>query len=852
MAKPKSRGDRAIAFVERYCPVPEGEHVGKKIKLAPFQKRFIKNIYDNPLGTRRGYLSIARKNGKALALETRLPTPSGWVTMGNIQEGDVLFDELGKPCRVTFATPVQHQRDCYCVRFADGSEIVADAEHQWTVYSRRRNGKRLTLTTEEMRGDVVLPYSRASYRERNYSVDVAKAVDCPAADLLLPPYTLGAWLSDGDSRGATITKSVADGTFIVNEIADEGIAIRRLKDGHTAPRWRLSDGARNPTKDCVQKRLRTLGVLGNKHIPAEYQRASIKQRMALLQGLMDTDGYASKAGQCEIVSVFEQLAKDILHLVRGLGFKASLREDRAQLYGKDCGPYYRIQFWAFSDRPVFRLSRKAERLKERPARSRNERNYIVGITPVASVPVRCIQVDSPSGLFLAGDGFTPTHNTALIAGIMLAHLVGPEAKQNSQIVSGARSREQAGQVFNYASKMIQLSPTLSGLVRIVPSGKRLIGLARNVEYRALSAEGTTAHGLSPILAILDEVGQVKGPQDDFIDAITTAQGAHSAPLLIAISTQAADDADLFSQWLDDAEKSADPRIVSHVYAAPKDAGLLDKKGWRAANPALSIFRNLDDLTEQAKQASRMPSAENTFRNLCLNQRVSTVSPFISVDVWKSCGGMVIEYGSAPVWCGLDLSARTDLTALVIVGKIAGVWHVTPHFWTPEQGLMERAKRDRSPYDVWVRQGYLHTTPGATVDYEFVAQDIGAILGMLDVRAIAYDRWRIALLQKELDALGITLPLIEYGQGYKDMSPALDTLESELLNARIAHGMHPVLRMCAANAIVAKDPAGNRKLDKHKATGRIDGLVALAMAMGVANLKQEDSIVIDSSYELMLV
>jgi len=165
---------------------------------------------------------------------------------------------------------------------------------------------------------------------------------------------------------------------------------------------------------------------------------------------------------------------------------------------------------------------------------------------------------------------------------------------------------------------------------------------------------------------------------------------------------------------------------------------------------------------------------------------------------------------------------------------------------------ERAKRDRSPYDVWVRQGYLHTTPGATVDYEFVAQDIGAILGMMDVRAIAYDRWRIALLQKELDALGITLPLVEYGQGYKDMSPALDTLESELLNARMAHGMHPVLTMCAANAIVAKDPAGNRKLDKHKATGRIDGLVALAMAMGVANLKQEDSIVIDSSYELMLV
>ena len=237
----------------------------------------------------------------------------------------------------------------------------------------------------------------------------------------------------------------------------------------------------------------------------------------------------------------------------------------------------------------------------------------------------------------------------------------------------------------------------------------------------------------------------------------------------------------------------------------------------------------------------MPSAENTFRNLCLNQRVSTVSPFISVDVWKSCGGMVLEYGSAPVWCGLDLSARTDLTALVIVGRIAGVWHVIPHFWTPEQGLMDRAKRDRVPYDLWARHGYLHTTPGATVDYEFVAQDIGAILANLDVRGIAYDRWRIALLQKELDALGIKLPLVEFGQGFKDMSPALDVLESELLNARVAHGMHPVLTMCAANAVVVKDPAGNRKLDKHKATGRIDGLVALAMALGCATAEKVEKV-----------
>lgn len=422
--------------------------------------------------------------------------------------------------------------------------------------------------------------------------------------------------------------------------------------------------------------------------------------------------------------------------------------------------------------------------------------------------------------------------SGLIAGLLLAHLVGPEAVQNSQIVSGAMSRDQAALVFNLASKMVQLSPTLSELVRIVPSGKRLIGLPLNVEFRALAADGKTAHGLSPVLAILDEVGQVRGPQSDFIDAIVTSQGAHDSPLLIAISTQAANDADLFSVWLDDAANSNDPHIVSHLYAAPEGCELLDTDAWKAANPALGLFRSEKDLSEQMKQAQRMPSMENTARNLLLNQRVSIESPFISPDVWKSCGGPV-GTPEGPVFAGLDLSARTDLTALVLIWREGDVWQVQPHFWTPEKGLQDRAKRDRCPYDVWERQGFLHTTPGASVDYSFVAADMAELLADLDVQGVAFDRWRMDVLQRELDAIGLDLPLIEWGQGFRDMTPALDALEAELLNGRVAHGAHPVLTMCAANAVVTKDPAGSRKLDKARATGRIDGMQALAMAMGLA-------------------
>lgn len=423
--------------------------------------------------------------------------------------------------------------------------------------------------------------------------------------------------------------------------------------------------------------------------------------------------------------------------------------------------------------------------------------------------------------------------SGLIACLLLAHLAGPEKRLNAQIVSGARSRDQAALVFNLAAKMVQLSPELSKVVRIVPSGKRLIGLVANTEYRALAAEGTTAHGLSPVLAILDEVGQVKGPQDDFIDAITTAQGAHEAPLLIAISTQAPTDADLFSIWLDDAERSGDKSIVSHVYSAPEGCEVDDKKAWQAANPALDLFRSRRDVEEQAAQAKRMPSSESTFRVLTLNQRVNMVSPFVSPNVWKLGNRSPAELKGLICYGGLDLSATTDLTAFVLVGRdMDGNLNVQPYFWMPHNAVQEASKRDRAPYDVWVRDGLLRTTPGSVIDYAFVARDIGEICGELDVAQIAFDRWRMDRMKAALELAGVDLPLEPFGQGYMSMSPALDALEADLLQGRVAHGGHPVLTMCAANAVAIPDAAGNRKLDKSKATGRIDGMQALAMASGI--------------------
>ena len=449
--------------------------------------------------------------------------------------------------------------------------------------------------------------------------------------------------------------------------------------------------------------------------------------------------------------------------------------------------------------------------------------------------------------------------TGFCAAILLAHIVGPEAVLNSQIISGARSRDQAALVFNLAVKMINLNPDLESRCRIIPSGKKIIGLALNVEFRAVSAEAGTAHGLSPVLAILDEVGQVRGDHDPFIEAVETAQGAYDEPLLIAISTQAATDADLFSMWLDDAKSSKDPAIVSHLYTAPEDCDIMDRKAWYAANPALGKFRSLPQLEREMEQASRLPSKENSARWLYLNQRIEASSPFISRKLWQECfSEETCDFRGKPVYGGLDLSEVADLTACVLIAQDEGKWYTKPTFWLPGEGLREKSIRERVPYDRWAAANFLQTTPGRSIEYEYVAAWLRHLFNEYDVRQMAFDRWNYRHLRPWLEKAGFSPEemerFVEFGQGYASMSPALRDLESLVLNGKLQHDGHPVLTMCAANAVVQTDPAGNKKLVKNKSAGRIDGMVALAMACSVAATEEieETGSYLDDGAEMVIL
>lgn len=426
--------------------------------------------------------------------------------------------------------------------------------------------------------------------------------------------------------------------------------------------------------------------------------------------------------------------------------------------------------------------------------------------------------------------------------ICLLHLCGPEARPNSQLYSGAQSREQAGIVFALAAKMVRLNPDLSAVVVIRDTAKQLFCPDLGVLYRALSADATTAYGLSPALTIHDELGQVRGPRSELYEALETATAGQEDPLSIIISTQAPTDADLLSVLIDDAKAGHDPRTVLRFQTAPMHLDPFSKAAIRAANPAFDIFMNQREVLAMAANASRMPSRQAEYENLVLNRRVEARSPFISRLVWKACGAPVRPFDkNLPIYGGLDLSEVHDLTACVLMGEIEKIWHVKPTFWLPGDGLTEKARKDKVPYDVWARTGeprYLQTAPGKSVDYEFVAIWLFGQFQIYNIRIICFDRWNMRHLKPWLLKAGFTEKQFEdhfkeFGQGTQSMSPALRDLEADILNARLAHGDHPVLTMCAANAVVDGKDSANRKLSKKMSSGRIDGMTALTMAKGAS-------------------
>lgn len=355
--------------------------------------------------------------GKALAVDTPIPTPTGWTTMGEIRVGDQVLGADGKPTTITAATEVMENRPCYRVTFDDGSEIIADAEHQWLTETRAsRRAKQLVLagrsetqrvTAEVRTTDQIRETLRCNTADGrlNHSITNTKPLDLPEADLPIAPYTFGIWLGDGAAAAARITTADAE---VLAAIELDGYSIKPVADITYA----LSlPKVENREKSSLQGRLRALGVLNNKHIPTSYLRASEAQRRALLAGLLDSDGTVTNAGCIQFVVTNRQLALDVQELAHSLGYRTGLRTKQVAGRHEHTSTAYKLTFSSSDE--VFFLPRKNDAHRARDARPTSKRSsrFITSVEPVASVPVRCIQVDNEDHLYLASRAMVPTHNS---------------------------------------------------------------------------------------------------------------------------------------------------------------------------------------------------------------------------------------------------------------------------------------------------------------------------------------------------------------------------------------------------------------------------------------------------------
>ncbi|MPZ36769.1 MAG: terminase large subunit [Rhizobiales bacterium] len=426
--------------------------------------------------------------------------------------------------------------------------------------------------------------------------------------------------------------------------------------------------------------------------------------------------------------------------------------------------------------------------------------------------------------------------TQLSAALALCHLAGPEAISRGQIYSAAADRGQATLTMREMVALIRADDELSERIIIREHAKTLEDIETRSTYGALSSDARKAHGLSVSFGVCDEVAQWHGR--DLYDNLITGTGAHDEPLLVAISTMSHNPDHVMSELVRygqrvNAGEIEDPAFHATIYAADEKADPWSEETWHAANPALGDFRSLDEMRIAAEQAKRLPAREPSFRLLYLNQPIDAASHFLTAPDWRAC---IAEIDPAALFgkrciLGLDLSSTTDLTALAAYFPTGG--ELLMWFFYPEGQLEEAEKRDHVPYRLWARQGFLETCPGRAIDKGFVVRRMAELVADYKVEACAYDRWGIHELKRILADEGVKLEMVEWGQGWKDSSPALAAMETAVLQGQLRHADHPVMRMCVGNAVALTDPAGGRKLAKDRSTGRIDGLVAACMALGLA-------------------
>lgn len=842
----ETEAGRVCKFIELLTHT-KGELAGTRIKLEPWQVFILSTAFgwrrrsDGGRRFRRVYIEVPRGNGKALALDTEIPTPSGFRLMKDLKAGDYVFGTDGKPCKIVATTDVMTDRPCYEVEFSTGEVIVADACHQWVTDSRRdrdrlkgRGGKHAgpkpsVKTTEEIARTL---WCRD---DRNHRVKLAAPFDVPERLLPIHPYMLGLWLGDGVSTAARFTCDEKD-VETIDRIRGMGYPVHKVK-GSCA--WSISDGRKGVRAGTFQNQLRHLGLIGNKHIPSEYLFASREQRLELLRGLMDTDGFISKGqGQCEFVQKNKQIAYDVYALIASLGMRPRIMEKEAAIAGKSCGVVYRVLFHAYKDVPVFKLARKLERMRERPAqRSLQDYRQIVRCDKIESVPVRCIEVDSPDHCYLATRGFIQTHNSSLSSGVALYCLVA-DREPGAEVYSFATTRDQAKIVFGDAKVMAEHNAPLRSQFGLQVLANALYVPTTNSTFQAKSAEGSTLDGLNTHLAVIDELHAHKTRA--VYDVVETSLGKRRSSLLWCITTAGFDTSGICYEV-----RTMSTKVLEGVVSDETQFAIIytidEGDDWTAldalekANPNWGVSVRPEMITSLLKKAKALPSAINNFLTKHLNVWCSASSAWMDMGAWgrAECSANLDDFEGCECYIGLDLGSKSDLTAKILIFPRVEDDDRTHYYVFCQCYLPRRAVETsaNAQYSGWSEEGLLRVTEGAMTDFNVVEEEIRSDLSRFNVLAIVYDPWQATQLATTLADDGA--PMIECRATVQNFSDPMKSLEALVLDGRLHHDGNPLLTWMMGNVVAKVDAKDNIFPRKERYEEKIDGVVALIMGLGNA-------------------
>lgn len=913
----------AIEFFEEKLCLNGGQFEGKPFILFNWESFIIGSIFgwkrksDDMRRFRVAYIETPKG---PLAIDTPIATLSGWTTMEKIKPGDKVFNSSGQITTVLGVSPIYYGRQCYKLRFSDGADIVADSEHEWYV-SSLRNGKKPGPRQDEKLGEYEkrntdyiaktfrMPESKSKHPQAkwNHRVDVAPALIIPEIQLPIAPYTLGAWLGDGDSDAARIT---CEDEEIINNIQEDGYLVGNKHYKPNSKTFRQPIGIENPDKcrrghikiigrkhclECerltdharrsgksvpetppssLNELLRINGLLYNKHIPEIYFRSGTSQRLALLQGIMDTDGHIANNGKCEITLCNKQLLYDVADLLRTLGYKCTIRESEAKINGKTTGRRWRIGFQAYQTQSPVRLQRKAANLSPEPqTRPLSRGRMIVSCEPVRSVPVRCITVASEDHMFLAGRHMIPTCNSGkspLAAGIGLKGLCA-DKEQRAEVYAAATYKDQAMVLFRDAIAFYDQSPELLKRLNASGVGDKRWKLAydkSNSFFKVISSEKKGQSGPRPHVVLLDEIHE--HTDGTVIEMLRAGFKFRRQPLSFMITNSGHDKTSVCWEYHESGRKISceleqNDEFFAYICSLDDD-DLIDDKYlddetlWHKVNPSLEYgLPGYDYIRGQITEARGMSSKMSTVKRLCFCVWTEADNPWISSEIWNPCRDDKFDESllkGRRCWGALDLSATQDLTSLNLIfepTEADSFMRLKSFFWMPKELIRQKTEVDHVPYDAWAANDLIFLSNGKTISKTQVVKFLYEASKDYDLQGVAYDRDRISDFREFAQIAEIEIAvgkwdkekrqwdfdnnygikMMPFGQEAKSMAPAIDKIEIFLLKQEIKHNGHPVQTWCMANAVVSDaGHEGYRKIYKRKSVGRVDGAVTLIMAAGI--------------------